>query len=45
MRFATDLTALGGTLSLEAGVVGVALTDAGKVEACKVLSDIEPGSA
>jgi hypothetical protein len=45
MRFATDLTALGGTLSLEAGVVGVTLTDAGKVEACKVLSDIEPGSA
>lgn len=30
----TDLSALGGTLLLEAGVVGVALTDAGEVVAC-----------
>jgi hypothetical protein len=30
----TDLTALGGTLSLEAGVVGIALTDAGEVVSC-----------
>lgn len=29
----TDLTALGSTLLLETGVVGVALTDAGKVVA------------
>jgi hypothetical protein len=35
MRLAIDLTALGGTLSLEAGVVGITLTDAGKVEACR----------
>jgi hypothetical protein len=44
MRFATDLTALGGTLSLEAGVVGVALTDAGKVEACRYCQTLSLGA-
>lgn len=30
-----DLTPLGSTLSLEAGVVGIALTHAGKVVSCE----------
>lgn len=30
-----DLTPLSSTLSLEAGVVGIALTNAGEVEACR----------
>jgi hypothetical protein len=44
MRFATDLTALGGTLSLEAGVVVVTLTDAGKVEACRYCQTLSLGA-